>query len=157
MSAKAKTYNNTRDTLAYWGGIRPLVRRLGRPEMIERNRDAIAAELLMIGLGSVQDIMSWDEEGNVRVKATRDIPNHILKIVKKVKVTSVVEKDGRKTNTLEVELWDKLSALRVLSRAAGFLDKPEDEGNRPSVIGINMHGPDMEPKAEYTEVEDESD
>lgn len=125
--------------------------------MIERNRDAIAAELLMIGLGSLQDIMSWDENGNVKFKASKDIPNHILKIVKKVKVTSVEDREGSRTNTLEVELWDKLGALRILSRAAGFLDKPEDESDKPSVIGINMIGGESEPVAEYREVEDEGE
>ena len=145
---KTKEVKNTRDTLAYWGGIRPLVRRLGRPEMIERNRDAIAAELLCIGLVSVSDVMTWDENGKVRIKSSRDITPEVLKCIKRIKVTS----DDKGNNTLEVEMWDKLAALRVLARTAGFLDKPEDDGNRPRVIGINMHGP--EPVAEYQEVPD---
>jgi hypothetical protein len=99
--------------------------------------------------------MTWDEEGRVKIKASRDIPKHILKAIKKVKVTAVTDKDGATTQTLELEMWDKLSALRVLARASGLLDTPEDESDKPSVIGINMHGP--EPVTTYESVNDEPD
>lgn len=140
---------NPRDTLAYWGGIRPLTKRLGRNQIIERNRDGIATELLCIGVTKLTDFLTWDEDGRVKVKASRDIPEAAMKALKKIKVTT--DKDGN--NTLELELYDKVAALRVLSRAAGLLDTPEDDSDRPSVIGINMTGP--EPQAEFREVEDE--
>jgi hypothetical protein len=144
-----------RDSLEYWGGIRPLVRSLGRPREIMDHRSGIANELLAVSFASLDDVMTWDEEGRVKIKASRDIPKHILKAIKKVKVTAVTDKDGATTQTLELEMWDKLSALRVLARASGLLDTPEDESDKPSVIGINMHGP--EPVTTYESVNDEPD
>ena len=140
---------DARDTVAYWGGIRPLTKRLGRNQIIERNRDGIATELICLGVTKLTDFMSWDEDGKVRIKASRDIPEGAMKALKKIKVTT--DKDGN--NTLEIELYDKVAALRVLARAAGLLDTPEDDSDKPSVIGINMTGP--APSAEYQEVADE--
>jgi hypothetical protein len=146
----AKTeVKNPRDTLAYWGGIRPLTKRLGRNQIIERNRDGIATELICIGVTKLTDFMTWDEDGKVRIKASRDIPEGAMKALKKIRV--MTDKDGN--NTLEIELYDKVAALRVLARAAGLLDTPEDDSDKPSVIGINMTGPEQ--VAEYKEVEDE--
>lgn len=136
-----------RDSLEYWGGIRPLVRRLGRPPELLSHREGIANELLAIGYASVDDVLSWDEAGKVTVKPTRSIGKHILKAIKKVKVT--VDRDGN--STLELEMYDKIASLRVLARATGLLDKPEDDSDKPSVIGINLKGP--EPVAEFAEVE----
>jgi hypothetical protein len=146
-----------RDSLEYWGGIRPLVRSLGRPREIMDHRSGIANELLAVSFASLDDVMTWDEEGRVKIKASRDIPKHILKAIKKVKVTAVTDKDGATTQTLELEMWDKLSALRVLARASGLLDTPEDEGDKPSVIGINLMGGSEQPVTTYESVDDEPD
>jgi hypothetical protein len=143
-----------RDSLEYWGGIRPLVRSLGRPREIMEHRSGIANELLAVSFASLDDVMEWDEEGKVKIKASRNIPKHVLKAIKKVKVTSVTDRDGNTTQTLELEMWDKISALRVLARATGLLDKPEDEGDKPSVIGINLMG-GSEPVTTYESVDDE--
>ena len=54
---------------------------------------------------------------------------------------------------LEVELHDKVGVLRVLAKASGLLE-PEQDVDRPSVVQINMSGPE-EPKiveAENVEV-----
>lgn len=147
------TIKNPNNTLAYWGGIRPLQRRLGRLEMIERNRDGIAAELLSLGLASVTDIVSWGDDGKLKIKASKDIPLASLKAIKKVKCTAETRGDVT-THTIEFEMWDKVSALRVLARAAGLLDNPDDESDKPSVIGINLMG-GGEPVTTYKEVEDE--
>lgn len=146
---KKRIEGQTRDSLEYWGGIRPLVRSVGRlPELI-KHREGIVNELLAIGYGSVDDILTWDENGKVTVKATRNIPKHVLKAIKRVKVTT--DRDGN--STLELEMYDKIAALRVVAKASGLLEKPEDEGDKPSVIGIHMHGP--EAVAEYQEVKDD--
>jgi hypothetical protein len=135
--------------LEYWGGVVPLKRRIGRMKEAIENRDAIFAELLAIGASNITDICSWDEEGNVVFRPPKSIPLHALKAIKKIKVTKT--KDGQ---TLEIELYDKNSALRVLAKAAGLLENHDEGENRPSVIGINMHGPDTLP-AEYKEVVEE--
>ena len=42
---------------------------------------------------------------------------------------------------MEVELHDKVSVLRTLAKASGLLENHEDV-DRPSVVGIVMHGPE---------------
>jgi len=39
-------------------------------------------------------------------------------------------------------LFDKVSVLRVLAKASGMLDV-EKNVDKPSIIGINMKGPDI--------------
>jgi hypothetical protein len=81
--------------------------------------------------------MSWDEAGNVRVKPSHQIPEHALTAIKNIKVKS--DRDGN--STLEIELYDKVGVLRILAKASGLLDSPE-ESDKPSVIGITVQAPD---------------
>jgi hypothetical protein len=83
----------------------------------------------------ITDIMEWDDEGQVKVKASKDIPEHALQAIKSIKVN----KDGN----LELELYDKVGVLRLLAKASGLLDNPE-ESDKPSVIGINIKPPDVQ-------------
>ena len=46
-----------------------------------------------------------------------------------------------KTGEIEIELWDKGQTLRLLAKASGLLDNP-DESDKPSVIGINIKAPE---------------
>jgi hypothetical protein len=82
----------------------------------------------------ITDIMEWDENGQVKVKASKDIPEHALQAIRSIKVN----KDGN----LELELYDKVGVLRLLAKASGLLDNP-DESDKPSVIGINIKPPDV--------------
>ncbi len=79
--------------------------------------------------------MEWDEAGQIKVKASKDIPEHALQAIRSIKVN----KDGN----LELELYDKVGVLRLLAKASGLLDSPEDS-DKPSVIGINIKPPDIE-------------
>jgi hypothetical protein len=83
----------------------------------------------------ITDIMEWDDKGQVKVKASKDIPEHALQAIKSIKVN----KDGN----LELELYDKVGVLRLLAKASGLLDNP-DESDKPSVIGINIKPPDVQ-------------
>ena len=40
-----------------------------------------------------------------------------------------------------IEMFDKVSVLRVLAKASGLLDV-ESNVDKPSIIGINMKGPE---------------
>jgi hypothetical protein len=83
----------------------------------------------------ITDIMEWDDEGQVKVKASKDIPEHALQAIKSIKIN----KDGQ----LDIELYDKVGVLRLLAKASGLLDNPE-ESDKPSVIGINIKPPDVQ-------------
>ncbi len=53
-----------------WGGVRSIERRLERSATLESNREHVAYALLSMANTKLTDIMSWDEAGNVTVKAS---------------------------------------------------------------------------------------
>lgn len=122
--------------LTNWGGIRSVQRRLERSATIVANKEAVAYALLCMANTKLTDIMTWDEHGNVKVKRSSDIPEHALLAIKNIKVRP--DKDG--VNTLEIELYDKVGVLRLLAKASGLLDSPDDD-SKPSVIDINVVAP----------------
>jgi hypothetical protein len=63
-----------------------------------------------------------------------------LQSIKKVSVKT--DKDGN--NLLEIELYDKVGVLRLLAKASGLLDNPDDNSDRPSVIDVNVMAPPAE-------------
>ena len=82
--------------------------------------------------------MSWDENNKVVIKASSKIPEHALRAIKNIKIRR--DKDGNET--LELEFFDKVQVLRLLAKASGLLDSPENE-DKPSVIGINVKAPEV--------------
>ena len=122
--------------LTGWGGTRSIERRLERSTTLAGNREAVAYALLCMANTKISDIMTWDEGGNVTVKAAHQIPEHALTAIKSIK--QKVDRDGN--STLEIELYDKVGVLRILAKASGLLDNPE-ESDKPSVIGINIKSP----------------
>jgi len=122
--------------LTNWGGIRSVQRRLERSATIMANKEAVAYALLCMANTKITDIMTWDENGNVTVKRSSDIPEHALNAIKNIRVRT--DKDG--ANTLEIELYDKVGVLRLLAKASGLLDNPDDD-SKPSVIDINVVAP----------------
>ncbi len=127
-------------SLKNWGGVRSIERRLERSSTIVANREAVAYALLCMANTKLTDIMSWDEEGNIKVKASSQIPEHALQAIKSIKVNERTDKDGYTTRTLDIELYDKVGVLRLLAKASGLLDNPEDS-DKPSVIDVNVVAP----------------
>lgn len=123
-----------------WGGVRSVQRRLERSATILDNREAVAYALLCMANTKLTDIMEWDEMGNVTVKPSSKIPEHALQSIKKVSVKT--DKDGN--NMLEIELYDKVGVLRLLAKASGLLDNPDDGSDKPSVIDVNVMAPPAE-------------
>lgn len=123
-----------------FGGVKKLEDRLkGRSEVIAHNKDGIAQTLIDIARANLTDVITWDDQGNVKVKASEDIPDSVAVAIKKIRVTK--SKDG--DPTLELELHDKISVLRVLAKSAGLLEPPREDVAAPSVVGITMHGPEV--------------
>lgn len=133
--ARPKSPSNI-PNLTGWGGTRSIERRLERSTTLAGNREAVAYALLCMANTKISDIMTWDEGGNVTVKAVHQIPEHALTAIKSIK--QKVDRDGN--STLEIELYDKVGVLRILAKASGLLDNP-DESDKPSVIGINIKSP----------------
>lgn len=129
-------------SLKNWGGVRNVQQRLGGSTTIAKNREAVAYALLTIANTKLTDIMQWDEEGNIKVKASKDIPEHALQAIKSIKVNERYDKEGGCVRTLDIELYDKVGVLRILAKASGLLDTVE-ESDKPSVIGINVKAPEI--------------
>jgi hypothetical protein len=121
-----------------WGGIRSITKRLERSATIVENREAVAYTLLCMANTKITDIMEWDEAGNITVKSAKDIPEHALQAIKNIRQKT--DKDGN--STIEIEMFDKIGVLRILAKASGLLDAP-DESDKPSVIGVNIRPPDI--------------
>lgn len=142
MATKSKLSEQI-PSLKNWGGIRSIERRMERSATIVQNREAVAYTLLCMANTKLTDIMSWDEEGNISVKPSRDIPEHALQAIKSIKVNERKDKDGNVTRTLDIELYDKVGVLRLLAKASGLLDSPDDGSDKPSVIDVNVISPDQ--------------
>jgi hypothetical protein len=105
-------------------------RRIGRSETLAQNKEAVAAELISMGTARITDIIDLHTG---QVKALEDIPEEALAAIKKVTAGP---------QGVTIELFDKVSVLRVLAKASGMLDV-EKNVDKPSIIGINMKGPDI--------------
>tara|TARA_R100001510_G_scaffold55198_1_gene58800 strand:+ start:931 stop:1350 length:420 start_codon:yes stop_codon:yes gene_type:complete len=117
------------------GGVREISKKLKGSDVIFENREKIAEALMGLASAKITDILNWDEEGNVKVMDPRDIPEHALQSIRKIKAVPVGDKVQ-----LEVEMIDKVRVLQMVAKSAGILDRtPESE--KPSVIEINMVGP----------------
>lgn len=135
--AGAKKMSEQIPSLKNWGGIRSVQRRLERSGTIMANREAVAYALLCMANTKITDVMEWDEAGNVRVKPSSAIPDHALQAIKNIRVKT--DKDGN--STLEIEFFDKVGVLRLLAKASGLLDNPDDGNEKPSVIDVNVVAP----------------
>jgi hypothetical protein len=116
--------------------------RLKRSETLIQNREAVSYALLSMANTKLTDIMSWDDQGNIQVKPSDQIPEHALHAIKSIKVNERTDKNGEVQRTLDIELFDKVGVLRLLAKASGLLDNNNDE-ERPSVIGINIQSPEV--------------
>lgn len=99
-------------------------------------RQAVEQELAAIGASEITDIISWDDTGRVTVIDSKDLPERTKRSIKKIKVSP-----SQYGNQIEIEMHDKISALRLLAKHYGMLNV-DTQQNKPSVLGINIQGPE---------------
>ena len=117
------------------GGVRDIKKKLRGSDVIFENREKLAEALLSISQAKVTDVVDWDDQGKVTIKNLDEIPEHALQSIKKIKARPVGE-----SFEVEIEMIDKVRVLQMLAKSAGILDK-EHESEKPSVIEVNMVGP----------------
>lgn len=100
-----------------------------------RKREAVEQELAAIGASELTDIITWDESGKVTIKDSDSLSERMKRSIKKMKVSPT-----QYGNQIEVEMHDKLSALRLLAKHYGMLNVDTAQ-NKPTVLGINIKGP----------------
>tara|TARA_R110000824_G_scaffold121026_1_gene276926 strand:- start:3066 stop:3476 length:411 start_codon:yes stop_codon:yes gene_type:complete len=117
---------------------KPLTTRKARAALESQNesrKEAVVQGLEALASSEITDVLSWDDMGQVQVRASHELSPRAKQAIKKVKITQT--QDGA---NIEVEMHDKLSALRLLAKHRGLLEPNSDE-TRPSMIGINVTGP----------------
>ena len=117
---------------------KPLTTRKARAALESQNesrKEAVVQGLEALASSEITDVLSWDDLGQVQVRASHELSPRAKQAIKKVKITQT--QDGA---NMEVEMHDKLSALRLLAKHRGLLEPNSDE-TRPSMIGINVTGP----------------
>ena len=126
----------------------PVLPRVAREgNVIEENKEAIAAEMLLLASARITDIVSWDENGVVTIKPSAEIGAASLAALKKV--TAVTRTMGEGENEVvehrvEFEMHDKAGMLKTLAKGAGLLDRVK-KSNAPSVFGITVTPPNQVP------------
>ena len=118
------------------GSVRSVRRKIGGSDVIFDNRDKLAQELINLSTAKISYVLSWDEEGNIKVKPSADIPDSVLTAIKKIRIVPTA--DGK--NAIDIELIDKVSVLRTLARASGLLDQ-DKMSDKPAVVEVKMVGP----------------
>ena len=95
-------------------------------------RENVLAELDAIIAAEITDVLWWDGDGNVSVTPSEQLPARMRKAIKKVKIRPTAE-----GNEIEVEMHDKIAALRLAARHEGLLEVGSGD-QRPTLIGINV-------------------
>jgi hypothetical protein len=135
VAKKKRPSSSTTDPVfAGYGGIREVQRRLKGSELIYKNRDALAAELLAIASANITDIVEW-KDGATKLKPVEEIPKRVLGAIRRVRVTPT-----QYGQQVDIELIDKVRVYQMLAKAAGLLDK-EYESDKPAVVQVNMIAP----------------
>ena len=125
-----------------FGGVEVIQRRIGRSETLARNKEMVAAELIAMGTTRMTDLVDL---ATGQLKPIDQIPDYALASIKKISVGEF---------GVSIELFDKVSVLRILAKATGMLDVEKND-NKPSIVGINMKGP--EAVATYEVIDEKGD
>lgn len=123
------------------GSVRQIKRRIGQSDVIYDNRDKLAQDIIDLATAKISDVMSWDDKGNVQVKATHEISPAVLGAIKKIRV--IPNADGH--NAIEIEMIDKVRVLQTLAKASGLLEQ-ERNIDKPAVVEVKMVGPSDDKK-----------
>ena len=125
-----------------FGGVGEIRKRLRGSQIIYDNRDGLATEMLGIAKAKVTDIFDWNGK-KLELKDAKDIPDHALAAIKKIKITPTQSGE----DVIEVELLDKVRVFQLLAKSAGLLDTEKD-GDKPAVVDIQMVMPEGDPDEE---------
>ena len=121
-----------------FGGVGEIRKRLRGSQIIYDNRDGLATEMLGIAKAKVTDIFDWNGK-KLELKDAKDIPDHALAAIKKIKITPTQGGD----DIIEVELLDKVRMMQLLAKSAGLLDTEKDV-DTPAGVAIQMVMPGEE-------------
>ncbi|OIJ22013.1 hypothetical protein BKP45_04875 [Anaerobacillus alkalidiazotrophicus] len=96
--------------------------------------DDIVQQLAKIAFADIKDFVSWDEQGNVQVKAAAEVDGTVIS-----EISSIDTQNGK---NFKFRRNDQLKALELLSRHLGMLiDRKEITGANGGSIEIKFVEP----------------
>ena len=98
-------------------------------EAAKLRAEDVVARLSAIADGKITDVATWDEAGNVVVKAAGALTDAQARAVKKIKQTTT--QDGKKI--LEIEMESRTPALHLLGQYHGLF-----KGQEGQALVVNM-------------------
>lgn len=98
-------------------------------ERYQSSKEKVMRELASIAFSNVKDIIMTDDEGGIQIKDLEDIPDHISKAIKKIKISNHFNAGIGMTQNVTAELYDKISAIDKLGKQMGmFIERREHTG-----------------------------
>lgn len=86
-------------------------------------KDRILEEVLNVALGDIRDIASWDDQGHVKFKPSKDIPDGAARNISSIKVKRTFDALGQEVEEITLTTNPKLPALVALMKAIGITPK----------------------------------
>ena len=109
----------------------------------EEAKKRVIAELQAIAHADITEIVNWTAEGAMMLIGSPELHPAVRKSIKKVKFKRTRLGEDVIEEQFEFEMHDKMAALRVLSRWHGILERRSDIDQRPTLVGINVTGPQV--------------
>lgn len=98
-------------------------------EAAKLRAEDVVARLSAIANGRITDAATWDESGNVIVKASAELTDAQARAIRKIKQTTT--QDGKRT--LEIEMEPRTPALHLLGQYHGLF-----KGQEGQALVVNM-------------------
>lgn len=107
-----------------------------RSERTQVTQDDVLKELCLIAFSDINNCISTDESGAVRIKPLDKLPGGASRTIKKIKQKVVtIASDGEKEvlqTTTELEFYDKVKSLELTGKHLGmFQEKPSESLPKP--------------------------
>jgi hypothetical protein len=115
------------------------------------SKGKLMSGLAMIADSNIADYIIVGDDGRTYIQSLKELPVHIQKVIKKIKgvhkvrhiknTDAKVEKEYVEEDLLEIELWDKMEAKRLIGKELGmFTDVVKHTGadGKELVVGIKV-------------------
>lgn len=113
-------------------------------------REDLQQQLVAVINTDIGQVAQWDDEGRVVFAASRDLPTHTLRAIKKLKTKTTRRyfKDGgmEETTNTELEMYSRHEAIELFAKIGGIL-KDERGGLNVEKGVIIMPAPQSEEEA----------
>lgn len=128
VSATAREMGMTRETIIKWrDAVAPALARQVSAHVADSAdtlADMVSAELQHIGFGNLSDVVSWDENGKLKLVPSADLTPRQAALLSEIRVKrrrTVEAAQEWEIEELTVRTRDKLGALNSLAKIAGLM------------------------------------